>query len=321
MLRLKVDYEERFMSTHLDVNSAGTAHCLEEKQASTKCLTKKRTTAPFACPRDFLENRFVYLTISPRARGLSIGVNINPDAKCNFDCLYCEVDRISPRPDSVIDCEVAGEELERALEFVQSGNVTLHAPYAALPADLLRLRHVALSGDGEPTMSPLFQEAVEAVAHVRARGRFPFFKIVLITNGTGLDLPNVQKVLCLFTPKDEIWAKLDAGTQEYLEAINRTAVPLEKILNNILETAKRRPVIIQSLFSAVDGFAPTPREIEEYAQRVRELKDAGANIPLVQIYSATRPTATSRVQHLPLRTMAEIAGTVRRVAGVRAEVF
>jgi wyosine [tRNA(Phe)-imidazoG37] synthetase (radical SAM superfamily) len=252
---------------------------------------------------------------------LSIGVNINPDAKCNFDCLYCEVDRNRSRPDSLIDCAGAGEELERALEFVHSVSVSLHAPYAALPPDLLRLRHVALSGDGEPTTSPLFQEAVETVVHVRARGRFPFFKIVLITNGTGLDLPNVQNALCLLTPKDEIWAKLDAGTQEYLEAISQTALPLEKIVNNILETAKQRPVIIQSLFSAVDGFAPSSREIEEYAHRVRELKDSGANIPLVQIYSATRPTATPRVEHLPLRTMAEIAAAVRRVAGVPAEVF
>ena len=45
------------------------------------------------------------------------------------------------------------------------------------------------------------------------------------------------------------------------------------------------------------------------------------NIPLVQIYSATRPRATERATHLPLRTMAEIASTVRRITGLRAEVF
>lgn len=309
------------MSIQFDVSSAGTRPFLEEKQTDTKCLVKKPAAVPFSYRRDFLENRFVYLTISPRARGLSIGVNINPDAKCNFDCLYCEVDRIRSRRDTLIDCDVAGEELERTLEFVRCGNVVLHPPYATLPAELLRLQHVALTGDGEPTTSPLFLEAVETVVHVRARGRYPFFKIVLITNASCLDLPNVQKALCLFTPRDEIWAKLDAGTQDYLKVINRTAVPLEKILKNILETAKERPVIIQSLFSAVDGFAPSSEEIDEYAQRVRELKEAGANIPLVQIYSATRPTATTWVEHLPLRTMAEIAATVRRVAGVRAEVF
>ena len=35
----------------------------------------------FGCPRDFLGNRFVYVVVSARARGLSIGLNMNPD-KC-----------------------------------------------------------------------------------------------------------------------------------------------------------------------------------------------------------------------------------------------
>ena len=47
----------------------------------------------FGCPRNFLDNRFVYTVVSARARGLSIGINMNPDRFCNFDCVYCEVNR------------------------------------------------------------------------------------------------------------------------------------------------------------------------------------------------------------------------------------
>jgi wyosine [tRNA(Phe)-imidazoG37] synthetase (radical SAM superfamily) len=221
----------------------------------------------------------------------------------------------------VIDCEVAAQELEEMLAVVHRGELRMHAPYAALPEELLRLRHVALSGDGEPTDCPKFLEAVETVAHVRARGKYPFYKVVLITNASGLDVEEVQSALCLLTEKDEIWAKLDAGTEEYMQLVNRASVPLEKILANILSTAKKRPVIIQSLFSSVDGFAPSAVEIAAYAERLRDLREAGANIPLVQIYSATRPRATQRVEHLPLRTMADIAAKVRSVTGLKAEVF
>ena len=280
-----------------------------------------RKAGPFGYPRDFLENRFVYLAISPRARGLSIGVNLSPSARCNFDCLYCDVDRTRVRRDAVIDCDVAAQELEEMLAVVHSGQLRLHAPYAMLPEELLRLRHVALSGDGEPTESPKFLEVIETVAHVRALGKYPFFKVVLITNASCLDAPEVQAGLCLLTGKDEIWAKLDAGTEEYMQLVNRTSVPLQKILANILNTAKKRPVIIQSLFSSVDGLAPSTAEIAAYAERLRQLRDAGANIPLVQIYSATRPRATNRVEHLPLRTMADIAAKVRSVAGLKVEVF
>ena len=282
---------------------------------------RKAATSPFGYPRDFLGQRFVYLTISPRARGLSIGINLNPDAKCTFNCVYCEVNRSSPQTDRMIHPDVAQRELEQTLSLIHSRTILDRPPYNSLPPELLALRHVALSGDGEPTISPCFLQMVETVAHVRARGLHPFFKIVLITNASHLDTPEVQAGLSLFTRNDEIWAKLDAGTQDALERIDQSTVPLQKILENILLTARRRPVIIQSLFSAVDGVIPAAREISEYAQRLKELKEAGATIPLVQIYSATRPVDSNRVQHLPLRTMREIADVVRNVAGLRAEVF
>ncbi len=39
--------------------------------------------------RSFAEFTFVYPVISRRSRGLSLGVNLNPDKRCNFDCVYC----------------------------------------------------------------------------------------------------------------------------------------------------------------------------------------------------------------------------------------
>ena len=98
------------------------------------------------------------------------------------------------------------------------------------------------------------------------------------------------------TSKDEIWAKLDGGTQDYLNRLNGATIPLEKIMGNILLVARQRPVIIQSLFPAINGAPPPAREIKQYAQRLKELKKAGAQIPLVQIYSATRPMARTRMQ-------------------------
>src|SRR5215472_17164438 len=71
-----------------------------------------RETA-FGCPRDFLENRFIYLVISPRARGLSVGVNLNPDGKCNFNCLYCEVDRSIASRERRLDVAAMAAELKR----------------------------------------------------------------------------------------------------------------------------------------------------------------------------------------------------------------
>jgi wyosine [tRNA(Phe)-imidazoG37] synthetase (radical SAM superfamily) len=275
----------------------------------------------FGCPRTFFDNRFVYTVISPRARGLSVGVNMNPDKHCNFDCVYCEVNRSEPARESRLDVPVMIAELERTLELVRSGGLRERLRFRNVPRELLELRHVTLSGDGEPTLCPNFVEAVESVVHLRARGRHPFFKLVLITNASGLDRPEVAEGLRLFTPRDEVWAKLEAGTQEYMNRVNRPDCPLEKILANILCVARQRSVVIQTLFPSIAGEAPPAPEIEAFVQRLGALKEAGAQISLVQLYSATRPTPHSECGHLPLRTLSHIAQRVREATGLKAEVY
>jgi len=275
----------------------------------------------FGSPRDFLDNRFVYVVVSSRARGLSIGVNMNPDKNCNFHCVYCEVPRNGSLPQQTLDVEEMAAELKRTLSFVRAGRLREHPWYRALPDDLLQLRHVALSGDGEPTLSTQFDAAIQAVVHVRALCGWPFFKLVLLTNATGLDLPQVQHGLKHFTRSDEVWTKLDGGTQAYVNKVNRARVPLARILSNILTLGRQRPLVIQSLFPAIHDEEPPLEEIEQYAHRLLELKNAGAQISLVQIYSATRPSLNSESGHLPLKVLSRIAHTVRQTTGLNAEVF
>ena len=274
----------------------------------------------FGCPRDFLGNRFVYVVISPRARGLSIGLNINPDKFCNFDCVYCEVNRDVPPAERELDVGVMAVELERTLFLIRSGGIRQLAGHSGLSPELLGLRHVAFSGDGEPTLCVDFAEAVQSVVHVRARG-FPFFKMVLITNGTWLDLSPIQEGLRYFTRDDEIWIKLDAGTQAYMDRVNRSEVSLDKVMENARLIGRKRPIIIQSLFPLIEGQEPAPEEIDQYIQRLRELKDGGAMISLVQIYSATRPTAHSGCGHVPLQSLACICRQIKTETGLKAEVF
>jgi hypothetical protein len=145
--------------------------------------------------------------------------------------------------------------------------------------------------------------------------------VVLITNATELDRAPVQEGLRHFTRSDEVWAKLDGGSQEYLDKVSKVHVPLEKVLANILAVGRQRPVVIQSLFPAVHGEEPQPGEIEAFAQRLLALKRGGAQISLVQIYSATRPSPKSECGHLSLRCLSRIAHTVRQFTGLKAEVF
>ena len=147
------------------------------------------------------------------------------------------------------------------------------------------------------------------------------FKLVVITNGSGLHRPTVQRGIDRLDADDEVWIKLDAGTQEGMRRINGPQASMETTLRNILIIAKHRPVTIQSLFCVLEGQEPGEEEISAYIQRLAGLKEAGAAISLVQVYSACRPPARPGCKHLPLAQLSHIARRVREEAGLNAEVF
>ncbi len=209
----------------LSTYTTGTGE-LADKKKNAPVRGNSPLESAFGSPRDFLDNRFVYTVVSARARGLAVGVNLCPDRKCNFRCVYCEVHRNGVARES-LDVDVMAAELKKTLGDVRGDRLRERPWYRMLPDELLQLRHVALSGDGEPTLSPKFAEALQAIVHIRALGGYPF-KLVLLTNGTGLDSPHVHQGLRYFTKSDEVWAKLDGGTQAYVNKVNRSHVPLRR---------------------------------------------------------------------------------------------
>lgn len=286
---------------------------------------QRSSALALGCPRFFLAgSNHVYVVFSSRARGLAIGVNLNPDRFCNFDCCYCEVDRSNlPKAENPlsVNAQAVASELANALHQMSAGTLLRHPYFSQLPPEMLRLAHVTISGDGEPTLCPNFSEVVEGVVHLRAAALTPYFKLVLLTNASGLDRPTVRNGLRLFTHADEIWTKLDAGTPEVMERINRPTVTFAKVFQNILDLGRVRPVVIQSMFVELDGALPERSELFELARRLNELKDGGAKISLIQIYSATRPNHSRRCRHLSLRVLSDIASTIHQMTGLRVEVF
>ena len=242
--------------------------------------------------RQFADFTFVYPVISRRSRGLSVGINLNPDKGCNFDCIYCEVDRTTPGKVSQVDLNQMRDELAAMIHFVRDGGLAKEPKFDELPSFITRnIKDIALSGDGEPTLIHNFCECVEAVAVVKRRERLDRTRIVLVTDAAGLDKADVRRGLeVMDANQGEVWAKLDAGTEAYYRLVNRTSVPFERILKNIRETALARSVVIQSLFLNVRGQAMPESELEQYCRRLTEIVDAGGRIKEVHAYTIARPT-------------------------------
>jgi wyosine [tRNA(Phe)-imidazoG37] synthetase (radical SAM superfamily) len=247
-------------------------------------------SSPFSAhQRDFSANRYVYPVLSRRAGGVSVGVNLNPDKFCNFRCIYCQIDRTMPSEAETVDLDRLSEELDRMVEEVASGRIFEGPRFRNTPPSFRRFNDIAFSGDGEPTACPNFDRAVDVCAEIRRRRKLDDVKLVLITNATLFHQPRVREALrTLDENNGEIWAKLDAGTEGYYEAVDRSAAPWRRILDNLREAALARPIVIQSLFLRMHDQAPPSAELEAYCERLREIAATGGRIKLVQVHTIAR---------------------------------
>ncbi|MDP6442770.1 MAG: radical SAM protein [Pirellulaceae bacterium] len=272
--------------------------------------------------RLFESNRFVYPVLSRRSGGISIGVNLNPDKICNFDCIYCQVNRRDQSETQFVETDLLLEELRSTSDAIVSGRLFESDKFASTPRELRRLNDIAFSGDGEPTTHRNFAELMELTAGVKRSLGLADVKMVLITNASMFHREHVQRGLdVLDKNQGEVWAKLDAGSDPYYQLVERTPIPFQQILDNIAAAAKTLPLVIQSLFMTIHGAGPSRDEQLAYCDRLVEIVEAGGLIQLVQVYTIARPPAESFVKPLSDEAVDDIVDLVRSRTGLPAAAF
>jgi len=270
--------------------------------------------------RELGQNRYVYAVVSRRARGLSIGINLNPDKVCNFDCPYCQVDRTPAGMAGVTSgVEVArlAEELDTLLGWVTDGTLWGRPPFDTTDPALRRVADIAFAGDGEPTSSRAFAAAAEQVHAARERHGLHDTPIRLLTNATLLHRPGVRRGLAFI---DETWAKLDAGTEAWFQRVDGTTFPFRRVLQNLADLARERPLTIQAMFPAISGVGPSNDEVDVWVERLRAIRDAGGTVAAVQVYTVARDASDPTFGPLPAAELSEIAARAQR-AGLPANVY
>lgn len=269
--------------------------------------------------RDFL---YVYPVISRRSHGLSVGINLNPDKACNFHCVYCQVDRVTPPMVTMLVLSTLERELRQMIELVESGALAGEYPFNTAMDLATRINDIALSGDGEPTTARQFLPVVETVVRVKQEARLNDTKIVLITDCASLDRRDVQTGLKLLDKNNgEVWAKLDAGTEPYYRQVNRTSVFFSRILKNLALTASLRPIVIQSLFMRLHGEPPPTGEVEAYCDRLNDIIRGGGKIKLVQLYTIARKPLEDWVEPLSDDELDIIGEFIQRRTRLPVEKF
>ncbi len=268
-------------------------------------------------------NLWVYPVISRRARGLSIGINLNLDKRCNFDCAYCQVDRNVPGPSEKIDISRIEREIDNIVSAYERNGLADFSSFRNVEEEKREIKDICLSGDGESTMAREFPEVCLLMRKMQDKyDRHPL-QLTLITNSTLLDRPNVQKGLSLLTEKKgEIWTKLDAGSESWYRKISRSRVPLEKIQENIEATVKKFPIRVQTMLCKIGSEFPDENEINLYVNRLKKIYLSNPeNLLGIQLYGVVRHTALPDVHPIDKAFFEEVASKIRAEIPAKIDIY
>ncbi|MBM3978031.1 MAG: radical SAM protein [Planctomycetes bacterium] len=252
---------------------------------------------------------WVYAVLSRRARGVSVGVNLQPNNACNWHCVYCQVPGLHVGKSPPVDLAALERELAQLLAEIESGEF-----YEQHRVDGPReLRDLAFAGNGEPTASPQFAEAIDTALAARARLRQrPLPPLRVITNGSLVALPRVEAALRkLAGAGGEAWFKLDAATDAGLARLNRASTTAAKQMANLERCCAALPTWIQTCVFSFDGAPPSPAELDAL-ERACAAAAAWPSPPRgVLLYGLARPSLQAeapriaRVEEAWLRAAAQ----------------
>jgi len=300
-------------------------------------------------PRNFASNRYVYPVISRRSQGLSLGINLNPNKACNFDCPYCQVDRRPPsllvpeksiltnspeksnlytlnnfppvQNDDNIDLNILEDELIQALLGFDFKGVCQFEQFKDVPAENKILQDIALSGDGEPTAVKEFEEVCKLLLKLQHQSPLTF-RLVLISNSTLFSKPSVVRgIEHLLALKGSIWAKLDAGNEDWYQLVNKSKIPYTSIVQNIKFLGQKFPLSLQTLWHSFIHTPLTHSELTSYIQRVEDLQNSGTQISDIQFHTLARLPADSSCLPLELATLIEWAREASQLTGLPVKAY
>ena len=237
--------------------------------------------------------KYIYSVVSRRAGGLSIGINLNVNNACNWQCIYCEIPNLTRGSPPPIELDVLENELRFFLHEI------IHGDYMEknVAIEDRHLKDIAFSGNGEPTSAEEFPQVILIVKKILQEfDLLHKIKIRLITNGSLMHQASVLKSIEMLEEiNGEVWFKVDAATEETIKTVNQVNLKPNQILERLLNTANICPTFVQTCIFMIDGKSPDEKDIDAYIELINKAKK---NIKGVHLYGLARPSLQPRAKDL-----------------------
>tara|TARA_B100000780_G_scaffold221389_1_gene160468 strand:- start:425 stop:1264 length:840 start_codon:yes stop_codon:yes gene_type:complete len=265
--------------------------------------------------RRIFKGKYIYPVVSRRANGLSIGINLNTNNACNWQCIYCEVPNLKRGKPELINLKLLKEELIYWLnQVVYLDFLDKHTESGTV------LRDIAFSGNGEPTASKEFGAAIKIVAEqIHSFQLQNKISIRLITNGSYLDHPETIKAWAqLENFNREIWFKIDAIDPLEAKRINQINISSKRVISNLESSIQISPTIIQTCLLKINKELPSIRSINEYINFLYPFEN---NLKAIHLYSLARPTEQNNSDSIERLSHDELESIANKIKKLKVPVF
>jgi len=231
--------------------------------------------------RNTFQGKYIYPVVSRRAGGLSLGINLNTNNACNWQCIYCEVPNLIRGKPDPIDLKELESELDYWLD--QIVNKSFLSQYTESKTEF---KDIAFSGNGEPTASKQFKAVISIL--INKINEFNLNKIIirLITNGSYMANPETQEALSLLANFNrEVWFKIDQTNSEGVKIINQVSLSTSSVKKNLEAALRSSPTVIQTCLFKLNNELPSSKSLDTY---INFMKPYRYKIKGIHLYSLAR---------------------------------
>jgi wyosine [tRNA(Phe)-imidazoG37] synthetase (radical SAM superfamily) len=267
--------------------------------------------------RNTFQGKYIYPVVSRRAGGLSLGINLNTNNACNWQCIYCEVPNLVRGKPDAIDLKELESELDYWLD--QIVNKSFLSQYTKSRTEF---KDIAFSGNGEPTASKQFKDVIGIL--IKKIKEYKLDKkiiIRLITNGSYMANPVIQKSLSLISNFNrEIWFKIDGVKELDIQTVNQVNLSLATIKKNLEAALNNGPTVIQTCFFKLNEKLPSLESLGAYINFLKLYENKVKGIHLYSLARLSQQPSQNKLTRLTKSELEVIASKIK-VLNIPVHIF
>ena len=223
--------------------------------------------------------RYIFGPVNSRRFGVSLGIDLSPDQKsCNFDCLYCELEK--SRPVEYIKNEPDPEDVISEVESFLDNNKNIDV--------------ITITANGEPTLYSKLDILIDEINKIKGD-----IKTLILSNGSTIHLKKVRESL---KKLDIVKISLDSVNPKVFKKVDRPikSISVEKIIEGLKQFRKEYSGFLVIEVLIVENINDTDEDIKELANVLKEIKPDRVDIGTVDRPPAYRvkPISNKRLYQL-----------------------